>query len=152
MIKFIISATWISKIFHKNPYIHSCKNGVSSRRSLIRLLLSLGLLLQCKWDLERCLEDIHHQKCRFATGTNCLIRLDASVNEQVPEGRPVTESQVDDVSATFVRSPRKSTWHAARQLNMPRTTLHNILQKHWKYKSYSYQLLQHWTVQEREVR
>jgi hypothetical protein len=36
-------------------------------------------------------------KYQFTTGTNCLIGLDASVNEQVPVRRPVTEAQVHDV-------------------------------------------------------
>jgi hypothetical protein len=65
---------------------------------------------------------------------------------------PVTEVQVDTVRAAFVRSPRKSTRHAARQLNMPHTTMHKILRKSLKFKSYKYQLLQHVTAQDKEVR
>jgi hypothetical protein len=35
---------------------------------------------------------------------------------------------------------------------MPRTTLHNILEKHRTFKSYRYKLLQHGTAKEKKVR
>jgi hypothetical protein len=68
-----------------------------------------------------------------------------------PGRRQVTEAQVDTVRAAFVRSPRKSTRHAALQLNIPYTTVHKILRKRLKFKSYKYQLLQHVSSQD-EVR
>jgi hypothetical protein len=59
---------------------------------------------------------------------------------------------VDTVRANFVHSPRKSTGRGARQLNMPHTTVHKILRKGLKFKSYKYQLLQHVTAEDKEVR
>jgi hypothetical protein len=38
------------------------------------------------------------------------------------------------------------------KLNMPHTTVHKILRKRLKFKSYKYQLLQHATAQDKEVR
>jgi hypothetical protein len=69
-----------------------------------------------------------------------------------PRIRPVAEAQVDTVCAAFVCSPRKSTKHAARQLNMPHTTMHKNLRKHLKFKSYKYELLQHVTTWDKDVR
>jgi hypothetical protein len=63
-----------------------------------------------------------------------------------PGRRLVTEAQVDTIHAAFFRSPRKSTRHAARQLNMPHTTVHKIMRKRLKFKSHKYQLLQHVTA------
>jgi hypothetical protein len=60
-----------------------------------------------------------------------------------PRRRSVTEAQTDTVHAASVRSPRKSTSHAARILNILHTKVHKILRKRLKFKSYKYQLLQH---------
>jgi hypothetical protein len=66
-----------------------------------------------------------------------MIRLAAFVKEKAS----VTEAQVDTVCVAFVHSPRKSTRHAAQQLNMPHATVHKILQKHLKFKGCKYQQL-----------
>jgi hypothetical protein len=66
--------------------------------------------------------------------------------------RQVSGAQMDTVRAAFVRSPRKSISRGARQLNMPHTTVHTILRKHLKFKICKYQLLQHVTAQNKQVR
>jgi hypothetical protein len=49
------------------------------------------------------------------SGINCLIRLAASVMEKAlgDDQSLVTEAQVDTFCAAFIRSPSKSTRHAA---------------------------------------
>jgi hypothetical protein len=59
---------------------------------------------------------------------------------------------VDTVRAAFFRSPRKSTRRGARQFNMPHTTVHTHLRKRLKFERYEYQLLQHVTAEDKEVR
>jgi hypothetical protein len=54
---------------------------------------------------------------------------------------------VDTFHVAYVCSPHKSTWHAAQQLNMARTTVHKTLLKSLKFKSYKNQLLQRVSAQ-----
>jgi hypothetical protein len=64
--------------------------------------------------------------------TGCICKGES------PRRRPVTEAQMDTVLAAFVRSSRKSTRHAALHLNVPHSTVHKILLKCLKFKSYGY--------------
>jgi hypothetical protein len=63
----------------------------------------------------------------------------------------VAEAQLDTVCVAFIHSPCKSTRHAAWHLNMPQTTVHKILLKHFKFWSCKHQLLQHVNVQGRYI-
>jgi hypothetical protein len=110
---------------------------------------SIGLRLQCKGDFVRCLERNRQQKCRFTSGFELFDQTGYIFNGRSFGRRPVTEAQVDTVRAAFVRSPSKSTRHAAGQLNMPHTTVHKILRKRLKFKSCKYQLLQHVTARDK---
>lgn len=57
-------------------------------------------------------------------------------------GRPSAEEEtVDRVRASFVRSPQKSTYRAARELEIPQKTVWRILRKRLQMKSYRLQLL-----------
>jgi hypothetical protein len=53
---------------------------------------------------------------------------------------PVTEAEVNELAAAFVRSPRKSARQVAKHLIMAQTTVHTIMRSHLKYESYKYEL------------
>lgn len=58
-------------------------------------------------------------------------------------GRPRTsEENIDRVRNAFDRSPRKSVRTAARQLQLPRSTVHKVLHKNLRLYAYKVQLLQ----------
>lgn len=53
----------------------------------------------------------------------------------------ITQGDVDRVQASFIRSPRKSIRKAARQLNMPKSTVHDVVHKRLRLRCYKLQLL-----------
>ena len=58
-------------------------------------------------------------------------------------GRPRTSVEdIDRVSEAFVHSPTKSIRTAARQLQLPRSTVHKVLHKNLRLYAYKVQLLQ----------
>ena len=58
-------------------------------------------------------------------------------------GRPKTsEENIERVRQAFQRSPMKSIRTAARQLNLPRATLHKVLHKNFRLFAYKVQMLQ----------
>ena len=61
----------------------------------------------------------------------------------VPAGRPSTSQEdVERVSQVFQQSKIKSIRNAARELNMPKTTAHDVLYKRLKLHPYKVKLLQ----------
>ena len=58
-------------------------------------------------------------------------------------GRPRTsEENIERVRQTFQRSPMKSIRTAARQLELPRSTVHKVLHKNLRLYAYKVQMLQ----------
>ncbi|PSN31536.1 hypothetical protein C0J52_26409, partial [Blattella germanica] len=53
----------------------------------------------------------------------------------------ITQGDVDRVQASFIRSPRKSIRKAARQLNMHKSTVHDVVHKRLRLRCYKLQLL-----------
>lgn len=65
-----------------------------------------------------------------------------SVLHQKGAGRPSTSAEnVDRVRAAFERSPGKSVRTAARQLQLPRSTVHKVLHKQLRLYAYKVQLV-----------
>jgi hypothetical protein len=115
--------------------------------------MSQGLRLQRKGDFVWCLEGKHQKKSRFTISRpiSCLIRLAVFVKGKSPGRRPVTEAQMDEFLAAFVRSSCKSIRHAVRQLKMPYTTVHKVVRKCLEFRSDRYQLLSYATAKGKEV-
>ena len=66
-----------------------------------------------------------------------------NVLHQKEAGRPSTSREdVERVSQAFWQSPTKSVRKAAGELNMPKTTVHDVLRKRLKLHPYKVQLLQ----------
>ncbi|XP_063240478.1 uncharacterized protein LOC134541176 [Bacillus rossius redtenbacheri] len=66
-----------------------------------------------------------------------------SVLQQKGSGRPSTSAgDIERVREAFVRSPGKSIRTAARQLELPRSTVHKVLHKNLRLCAYKVQLLQ----------
>ncbi|MCQ7131119.1 DUF4817 domain-containing protein [Salmonella enterica] len=66
-----------------------------------------------------------------------------SVLQQKGSGRPSTSAgDVERVRDAFVRSPGKSIRTAARQLELPRSTVHKVLHRNLRLYAYKVQLLQ----------
>lgn len=59
-----------------------------------------------------------------------------------PSKRQIAEAKLNECEAAFVYNSRKSR-QTARQLRMPRLTVHKIMQKLLELKSYKYELKQH---------
>ena len=57
-------------------------------------------------------------------------------------GKPrITQAHVFRVQASFVRSPRKSIWRASKELNMPKSTVHDVVHKRLLLRCYKLQFL-----------
>jgi hypothetical protein len=54
----------------------------------------------------------------------------------------VNNEVVENIPATYVRSPRKSTYRASRELNVPQATVWRMLRKHLQFKPYKFQMVQ----------
>jgi len=90
---------------------------------------------------ELSMEEIHHPVLPFVHGTRNLWRR--TVLDKERSGRPRTsEENIDRVSQAFTRSPRKSIRTAARELQLPRSTVHKVLHKNLRLYAYTLQLLQ----------
>jgi transposase len=58
-------------------------------------------------------------------------------------GQPsVNNEVVENIRATYVQSPRKSTYHASRELNVPQATVWRVLRKRLQFKPYKFQMIQ----------
>jgi hypothetical protein len=95
--------------------------------------MRLGLRLQCKVDLLRCLDGNRQQECRFTSGINCLIRVATFVKERARETTSLWSSGGYS-SCDCHLQPTQISRRSARQLNVP------------------HQLLQHATAQDKDVR
>ena len=68
-------------------------------------------------------------------------------------GRPhVSDATVERVRESFVRSPKKSTNRASRELGIPQQTVWKILRRRLEFKPYRVQLLQHLTPDDNDRR
>jgi len=68
-------------------------------------------------------------------------------------GRPsVSEQVVDRVRESFLRSPRKSTRRASRELKVPQSTVRKILRKRLRLHPYKLQLVQKLHPEDMETR
>ena len=71
------------------------------------------------------------------------FKENGSCQKQKSTGRPSTsEADVERVRESFRQSVRKSIWHAPRELGLPTTTVHRILQKRLKLYAYKVQIPQ----------
>jgi transposase len=76
-----------------------------------------------------------------------------NVEHKKGAGRPRTsEEKVESIREAFLRSPRKSTRIASRELQIPRSTMHDVLRKRLKFYPYKLQILQHITENDKVVR
>jgi hypothetical protein len=70
------------------------------------------------------------------TETGCLCKQKSS-------GHPITaEDDVEQVPASFLHSPNKSTGTAAKELSMSKTTVWRVLHKHLVFQPYHIQMVQ----------
>ena len=76
-----------------------------------------------------------------------------SVCKRKSTGRPrVSEEDVRRIEASFVRSPRKSTRRASRELGTPHTTVWTVLRRRLLYKPYRLQPVQALKASDKEKR
>ena len=88
------------------------------------------------------MEETHHHVLQFVYGTRNLWRQgQCSMQGGVGDQRP-SEENVECVRQAFQRSPMKSIHTAARQLDLPRATVHKVLHKNLKLFAYKVQMLQ----------
>ena len=63
--------------------------------------------------------------------------------DAVKIGRPrISAENIESVRQAFIRSPMKSIRTAARQLELPPTTVHKVLRKRLRLYAYKVQMLQ----------
>ena len=72
----------------------------------------------------------------FVRGINNLLKLD------VCGSRNQVEDDVEQVRASFLHSPKKSTVTASKELSMSKTTVWRVLHKHLVFKPYCIQMVQ----------
>ncbi|PSN40851.1 hypothetical protein C0J52_19540 [Blattella germanica] len=64
----------------------------------------------------------------------------------------INEETVDRVRTAFTRSPKKSIRRGSHQLQIPKSTVHDILHKRLKLRAYKLQLLHHIQPNDRRLR
>ena len=80
------------------------------------------------------------------TETGCL-------RKQKSSGRPLTaEDDVEQVRASFLHSPKKSTGTAAKELSMSKTTAWRVMRKRLVFKPYRIRMVQHLSDEDRRRR
>jgi hypothetical protein len=58
-------------------------------------------------------------------------------------GQPsINNEVVEHIRVSYVRSPRKSSYCASRELNVPQATVWRVLRKHLQFKPYKFQMVQ----------
>jgi hypothetical protein len=64
------------------------------------------------------------------------------LGKQKSSGHPLTTEDAEQVRASFLHSPKKSTGTAAKELSMLKTTVWRVLRKHLVFKPYRIQIVQ----------
>jgi hypothetical protein len=70
-----------------------------------------------------------------------LKRRAAYAKEKAQDGH-LSAMVVENIRATYVQSPRKSTYRASRELNMLKATVWRMLRKRLQFKPYKFQMIQ----------
>ena len=65
-----------------------------------------------------------------------------SVLQRKGAGRPQISEEIESVRVAYTRSPRKSIRRASTQLQIPRSSIHKVLQRNLRLYAYKVQLLQ----------
>jgi hypothetical protein len=84
-----------------------------------------------------CVLEYHTSKSGYcATYISCKVQT-GCLCKQKSSGRPLTaEDDVERVRASFLRSPKKSTGTAAKELSMSKTTVWRVLRKGLVFSCY----------------
>ncbi|PNF38889.1 hypothetical protein B7P43_G09910 [Cryptotermes secundus] len=82
-----------------------------------------------------------------------FVQTGCSVPHAKPPSRPrVSDAIVEQISESFVRSPRKSTRRASRETGIPNVTVWRVLRKRLHLKAYKLSIVQHLTDADKVVR